>query len=146
MKYLVEELYTRCFYGEDFEKSEDKFLIGILNNDKSKLKDVVTGQVVSAFATDRLVALKSSARGGNDMALGYMTGCEADYASARQGVLALIIDADLKDRVVDTNQITRIKHIMNNEVIKYQKRQMKKKQMRSKEDAEYAVSEDERDF
>lgn len=34
MKYLTEGLYLHCFEGSKYEQNKDKFLIGILNEER----------------------------------------------------------------------------------------------------------------
>ena len=52
MKYPTNDLYVRCFERKDFDKNEDKFLIGFLNEDRTMLQDVITKQVIEV-APDR---------------------------------------------------------------------------------------------
>lgn len=149
MKYLVKDLHVKYFDGYVFDDSEDKFIIGVLNNTKTKIKDVLTGQVVDAIGYMPLSALKTFARGGNYMSLGCMTGCRANEASPRQRLLALVIDSYLKGELVDTKQLEKLKQIMNNEIIKNNAKRIKKEEKNAKTQKlqeEYAITEEERDF
>ena len=43
MKYLVNELYTKCFYGDKYNNNQDKFVVGYKNHIGNKLK-VTSGE------------------------------------------------------------------------------------------------------
>lgn len=149
MKYLVKDLHVKYFDGYVFDDSEDKFIIGPLNNEKTRIKDVLTGQIVDAIGYMPLSALKTFARGGNYMSLGCMTGCRANEASPHQRLLALVIDSYLKDELVDTKQLEKIKQIMNNEIIKNNAKRIKKEEKNArlqKMQEEFEITEEERDF
>lgn len=145
MKYLTSELYAECFFGSTYEESEDKFVIGFLNNEGTKLKDVITGQIVEGSFFEPITALKSFNKNGNNMALGYMTGLRASDASLRQHVLAKVVDSALSGDVVTTSQILRIKNIINKEVVAtHKKEELTKNKQKTLQ--EYSIEESEKDF
>ena len=126
MKYLTKELYIKCFHGNIYNENHDKFLIGILNNKKNKLKDVITGEIVEGFHFTHITSLKWFRDGGNNMALGYMTGLAAAYASIRQHILAERINSILTKDVLEEKDIIKIKNIMNKEIIRNYEKNCKK--------------------
>ena len=146
MKYLINDLYVRCFDGNLFDYNEDKIIIGILNKDGSKLKDVVTGQIVDAVGLYQLVDFRRSEFGGNDMALGCMTGYRASTASLYQKMLAEIIDTYLagshKDPGIDIKKIAKVKTILNKLIKNNHLRELELQQKEKK----HSVSAEERDF
>ena len=149
MKYLTSELYVECFFGSTYEESEDKFVIGFLNNEGTKLKDVVTGQIVEGSGFGPITALKSFKNYGNNMALGYMTGLRASDASVRQHVLAKVVDSALSGDVVTTSQLLRIKNIINKEVVATHKKEIKKEERTKNKQKilqKYSIEESEKDF
>lgn len=142
MEYLMNDLYVRCFDGYLFDENDDKILIGILNNDRSKLKDVATGEIIDAVGLHQLMDFRKSEFGGNDMALGYMTGHRASTASIYQKMLAEFIDLQLSGEVIDTKNIARVKSILNREIKKNHLRELKEEEQKVK----LGLSEEERDF
>ena len=113
MKYTTNDLYVRCFERKDFNKNEDKFLIGFLNSDRTMLQDVVTQQVVEVSQGDviNINRLKTRLNGGNQMALGFMTGRRATSASLRQNILAQNINTILSNDEITDKDIAKIKKI-----------------------------------
>jgi len=150
MKFLTKELFVECFWGSSYQESEDKFLIGYVNNTGNKLKDVITGQIVTDMSFLPLAGLKSHNRlDGIGMALGYMTGLRACDASIRQHILAKYIDSMLKDEIVDTKQIKKIKSILNKEIVANHKKELKEEEIcakRQKELEEYSIKDSEKEF
>jgi hypothetical protein len=149
MKYLINDLYYQCFLGSDYDKNEDKFLIGYLNKTGTKLKDVTTGQIVESGWFPKLKTLANDDYSGQGSAIGYMTGFRANSASLYQCVLAKTIDAYLSCDVIDTKQIAKIKDIMNNEIIKNHNREIKlqgKFDTKKKKLESFSIDESERDF
>lgn len=134
MEYLTKELCIACFLNKSYNDHRDKFLIGILNNEKNKLKDVITGEIVESFHFTPIARLKWFSCGGNNMALGYITGLAAANASIRQHILAEKINSILTKDVLEENDIIKIKTIMNREIIKnYKKRIAKNNPINKKE-------------
>lgn len=129
MKYTTNELYVRCFERKDFDKNEDKFLIGLLNDDRTMLQDVVTQQVVEVVQGDfiNIARLKTGLSGGSQMALGYMTGRRATSASPRQKLLAQYINSILAKDEITEKEIAKIKKLIGNEVVKTHKKDLAKK-------------------
>lgn len=149
MKYLTKELHIHYFCDKDFNKSDDTFLIGILNNNENKLKDVITGEVVENFHFTPITRLKFFRDGGNNMVMGYITGFNACNASIRQRVLAERINSILKNDVLEEKDIIKIKNIMNREIKKnYEKNIAKSNRLieKEKELNKYLIDESERDF
>lgn len=129
MKYTTNELYVRCFERNDFDKNADKFLIGILNEDRTMLQDVVTQQVVEVVSGEfiKLIRLrKLRSNDGAQMALGFMTGRKGTDASPRQKLLAQYIDAILAKDGISEKDVVKIKKIMSSEVIKTHQKQLAK--------------------
>lgn len=129
MKYTTKELYVRCFERKEFDKNEDKFLIGIINEDRTMLQDVVTQQVVEVASGEfiKLIRLrKLHSNDGAQMALGFMTGRKGTDASPRQKLLAQYIDAILAKDEISEKEVAKIKKIINNEVIKTHQKQLNK--------------------
>ena len=128
MKYTTNDLYVRCFERKDFDKNEDKFLIGFLNDDRTMLQDVVTQQVVEVTSGEflNISRLKIGLSGGSQMALGYMTGRRATSASPRQHLLAQYINSILSKDEISDKEIAKIKKIISNEVVKTHKKQLNK--------------------
>ncbi|MBE7074388.1 MAG: hypothetical protein E7376_00150 [Clostridiales bacterium] len=149
MEYLTEELYIACFHGKSYNDHHDKFLIGILNGEKKKLKDVITGEIVESFHFTPITRLKWFRDGGNNMALGYMTGLAAADASIRQHILAERINSILTKDVLEEKDIIKIKKIMNKEIIRnYEKKLQKNNLLNEKEKKlqKYSIDESERNF
>ena len=144
MKYLVKDLHVKSFCGYVFDDNEDKFIIGPLNNSETKIKDVITGQVVQAIAEWPLSALKTYVENGNYTCWGYLTGLCSDEKAPRQRLIARIISLYLKGDVVDSKQLEIIKHLMNNEIkrINAKKTNAKKQKLYEK----LTITEEERDF
>lgn len=128
MKYTTNDLYVRCFERKDFNKNEDKFLIGLLNDDRTILQDIVTQQVVEVSQGDfiNISRLKIGLSGGNQMSLGYMTGRRATSASPRQKLLAQYINSILEKDEISEKEVAKIKKIISNEVIKTHQKQLNK--------------------
>lgn len=149
MKYLTKELYIKCFWGNDYEQNDDKFLIGYCNIAGNRIKDVVTGQIIEGDYFEPIKHLTSYAATINNMALGYMTGLRACDATAHQRLLAMFIDCWLKGDVVDFNQIAKIKNIMNNQVIKTHNKELKKREKLTKREEkllQYSIDDSEKNF
>ncbi len=141
-KFLTSELYIKCFNENDFDKSEDKFLIGYLNKEGDKLKDVITGQIVEGYfisiynkgekllETELIACMRE--RRGFDMTM-------------LQAAKAETIASVLTKEVIDKKQLAQIKKMMNKEIIKYHKKIMK--ELKRKEELnQYSIDESERDF
>lgn len=149
MKYLTKELYIDCFRGKSYDNHQDKFLVGILNSDGTKLKDVITGEIVESFYFLPITSLQWYRNGGDNMALGYMTGLRANDASIRQHILAERINLILTKDVLEEKDIIKIKKIMNREIIKnYEKNIAKNNRLIEKENKlkKYSIDESERNF
>lgn len=149
MKYLTSELYIASFHGQSYNDHQDKFLVGILNGDEKKLKDVITGEIVESFHFTPITRLKWFRNGGNNMAIGYITGFRANEASIRQYILAERINFILTKDVLEEKEIRLIKRIMNKEIIRnYEKRNAKNKRLieREKDLNKYSINESERNF
>ena len=130
MKYLTSELYIASFHGQSYNDHQDKFLVGILNRDEKKLKDVITGEIVESFHFVPITGLKWFRNGGNNMAIGYITGRSANKASIRQCILDAMINFILTKDVLEEKEIRLIKRIMNKEIIRnYKKRNAKNKRL-----------------
>ena len=142
MKYLVGDLKFEFFAGNTYDKNEDKFLIGIQNSEKTKLKDVVTGQVVDASICWDLSDLKSSDNCGQGIALRLMVGFKFDQIKARHMFEMDIIDSILKRHVISERQIATVKRIMNREI----NLEHKNAQKRSVLEEKLGLTEEERDF
>lgn len=128
MKYTTNDLYVRCFERKDFDKNEDKFLIGFLNEDRTMLQDVITQQVVEVASGEflNISRMKIGLSGGTQMALGYMTGRRATDSSPRQKLLAQYINSILVKDEISEKDIAKIKKIISNEVIKTHQKQLEK--------------------
>ena len=129
MKYTTNDLYVRCFERKDFDKNADKFLIGILNEDRTMLQDVVTQQVVEVVSGEfiKLIRLrKLRSNDGAQMALGFMTGRKGTDASPRQKLLAQYIDSILAKDEISEKDVSKIKKIIGNEVVKTHQKQQNK--------------------
>lgn len=137
MIYGIEDLYVKCYEENRFDENEDKVLIGFLNNDRSKLKDVITGQIVDTVCIQSLEDFVQY-----DLAIGYMTGHRASTASAYQKMLAEFINLQLSGASINEKNIERVKSILNREIKKNHKRELKSKE----EKAKLSLSEEERDF
>ena len=126
MKYTTNDLYVRCFERKDFDKNEDKFLIGFLNEDRTMLQDVITKQVIEVAPGEflNISRMKTGLNGGIQMALGYMTGRRATSASPRQKLLAQYIDSILSKDEIGEKDVVKIKKIMSGEVIKTHQKQL----------------------
>ena len=126
MKYPTNDLYVRCFERKDFDKNEDKFLIGFLNEDRTMLQDVITKQVIEVAPGEflNISRMKTGLSGGIQMALGYMTGRRATSASPRQKLLAQYIDSILSKDEIGEKDVVKIKKIMSGEVIKTHQKQL----------------------
>ena len=142
MKYLVSDLKFEFFAGNTYDKNEDKFLIGIQNSDKTKLKDVVTGQVVDASICWDLSDLKSTDNCGQGIALRLMVGFNFDQIRARHMFEMDIIDSILKRHAISERQIATVKRIMNREI----NLEHKNAQKRSALEEKLGLTEEERDF
>ena len=106
MKYLVKELYTKCFYGDKYNNNQDKFVVGYKNHIGNKLKDVITGQIVEADYFETLSDMVI-----HHMTLGYMTGLDSNSATIKQQILARYIDKTiLKNDILDSKQIAKINY------------------------------------
>ena len=142
MKYLVGDLKFEFFAGNTYDKNEDKFLIGIQNSEKTKLKDVVTGQVVDASICWDLSDLKSTDNGGDGLSLRLMTGFRLNQVKPRHIFEIDIIDSILKRHAISERQIATVKRIMNREI----NLEHKNAQKRSALDEKLGLTEEERDF
>lgn len=150
MKYLTKDLYTICYFGNNYDDNEDKFLIGYLNKDGNKLKDVTTGQIVEGgyFAKIRQLANLNNQSVSN-MALGYMTGLRADEATIYQCLLARYIDSVVRKDTIETEQVKRIKQILNKAIVKNHKKQLKIQEriLEKQQDLQqFEITETEKDF
>ena len=126
MKYLVNELYTKCFYGDKYNNNQDKFVVGYKNHIGNKLKDVITGQIVEADYFETLSDMVI-----HHMTLGYMTGLDSNSATIKQQILARYIDKTiLKNDILDSKQIAKIKNIMNKEILLHTKKMSKSKMLK----------------
>lgn len=145
MKYLVNELYTKCFYGKEYDKNQDKFVIGYRNQIGNKLKDVITGQVVESDYFEKLSDMVDY-----PMTLGYMTGLDSNSATIKQQILARYIDKTiLKNDVLDSKQIAKIKNIMNKEIVASHEKDVKKQNAKAKYQEEinqYKIDESDKQF
>ena len=145
MKYLVNELYTKCFYGDKYNNNQDKFVVGYKNHIVNKLKDVITGQIVEADYFEKLSDMVI-----HPMTLGYMTGLDSNSATIKQQILARYIDKTiLKNDVLDSKQIAKIKNIMNKEIVASHEKDVKKQNAKSKYQEEinqYKIDESDKQF
>ena len=149
MKYLTNQLHIKAFIGSQYEDSEDKILIGYLNNDGTKLKDVITGQIAEDSGFPQLSALKCFEHNGYGMALGYMTNCSACNASPRQHILAKYIDSAINNDVIGENKIASIKDILNREMVSVHDKEVKERDNLAKHNEkiqQYSIPDEERDF
>lgn len=151
MKYVVEDLCIKYFNGYEYDKNEDHFLIGYFNTDKTQFKDVATGKIVDCERgiDGRLASLMWFCHGGNNMALGYMTGFRACDASVRQNILANYISIVLSKKIVTDKQILKIKKIMNSEIYKAYAKKVKEAEHLNKQKAEkekYYINKSDREF
>lgn len=149
MEYLTSELYINYFFGKDYKDHQDKFLIGILNKDKNKLKDVITGEIVESWHFTPITRLKGFKNGGNNMAIGYITGFKGNQASIHQKIVAEKVNAILTKNVLDEEDITKIKNIMNREIRNDHKKSEKKEKRRSEKQQKlqkYSIDESQRNF
>lgn len=149
MKYLTRELYINSFEGNRYNDHQDKFLIGILNSEKTKLKDVITGEIVENFHFTSITRLKMFRDGGNNMALGYVTGFRASDASIRQHMLAERINSILTKDILDEKDIMKIKNIMNKEIVRNYEKNLQKINIANEKEKElnkYSIPESERKF
>ena len=65
------------------------------------------------------------------MTLGYMTGLDSNSATIKQQILARYIDKTiLKNDILDSKQIAKIKNIMNKEILLHTKKMSKSKMLR----------------
>lgn len=149
MKYLTSDLYFFDLGENRYNDHDDKFLIGILNNNKTKLKDIITGEIVEHFHFLPITRLNESKNGGNDVALGYITGFTATNASISQHILVEKINSILSKDVLEEKEIIKIKEIINKAIIKnYEKKSMQNNLLneRERELKKYSIDEGERDF
>lgn len=138
MKYLVNELYTKCFYGKKYDESQDKFVIGYKNEVGYKLKDVITGQIIEADYFEKLSDMVMY-----PMTLGYMTGLNSNNATIKQQILARYIDKTiLKNDIIDSKQIAKIKNIMNKEIVATHEKKAKEQE----EINQYKIDESDKQF
>lgn len=145
MKYLVKELYTKCFYGDKYNNNQDKFVVGYKNHIGNKLKDVITGQIVEADYFETLSDMVI-----HHMTLGYMTGLDSKSATIKQQILARYIDKTiLKNDILDSKQIAKIKNIMNKEIVASYEKDVKKQNAKAKYQEEinqYKIDESDKQF
>lgn len=145
MKYLVNELYTKCFYGDKYNNNQDKFVVGYKNHIGNKLKDVITGQIVEADYFETLSDMII-----HHMTLGYMTGLDSNSATIKQQILARYIDKTiLKNDILDSKQIAKIKNIMNKEIVASHEKDVKKQNAKAKYQEEinqYKIDESDKQF
>ena len=136
MKYLTKELYIACFHGKSYSDRNDKFLIGILNGEKKKLKDVITGEIVESIHFTPITRLKWFRNGGNNMAIGYITGLRASDDSIRQHILAEMVNSILNKDVLEEKDIIKIKKIMNKEITRNYEKKLRKNNLLDKKEKE----------
>ena len=145
MKYLVNELYTKCFYGDKYNNNQDKFVVGYKNHIGNKLKDVITGQIVEADYFETLSDMVI-----HHMTLGYMTGLDSKSATIKQQILARYIDKTiLKNDILDSKQIAKIKNIMNKKIVASHEKDVKKQNAKAKYQEEinqYKIDESDKQF
>ena len=145
MKYLVKELYTKCFYGDKYNNNQDKFVVGYKNHIGNKLKDVITGQIVKADYFETLSDMVI-----HHMTLGYMTGLDSKSATIKQQILARYIDKTiLKNDILDSKQIAKIKNIMNKKIVASHEKDVKKQNAKAKYQEEinqYKIDESDKQF
>lgn len=145
MKYLVKELYTKCFYGDKYNNNQDKFVVGYKNHIGNKLKDVITGQIVEADYFETLSDMVI-----HHMTLGYITGLDSNSATIKQQILARYIDKTiLKNDILDSKQIAKIKNIMNKEIFASHEKDVKKQNAKAKYQEEinqYKIDESDKQF
>lgn len=149
MKFLTKDLYFKCYFGSTYNESEDKFLIGYLNNSltgPTKLKDVVSGVIVEVTGYCDINELKSPNRGGEEMARLLMTNFWQEKVSIYQEILLNKIDNILYKEVVDLKEIAKIKKIMNKEIVKSYEKQVADKENAEETKKKYEVKDSQRDF
>ena len=122
-KYLKSDLYADVRIYNEYVEGEDNFLIGCVNNEENKIKDVITGEVRD-FPEQRPLYLVEE----NNMAVGYMTCLKAALASPYQLYLGAKIRFMLRKDVVTAKQIKTIKNIFNTQITKSMKKEQKEKE------------------
>ncbi len=148
-KFLTKQLYIKCFYGNEFDKSEDKFLIGFLNKEGSKLKDAITGQIVEDIY---FISIKNS-RFLKTRIFSLMTDGCSEIQTNFQYVKAEIISSILLEDIVNEKQLAKIKKSMNKEIVKSHKKiekyleaKREEAEEKKKDLEQYSIDESERDF
>lgn len=147
MKYLTDDLYVIYFDTNRYIDNDDKFLIGYLNNSRTKLKDVITGQILPT-GVNSLMPIKHINLGTN-MALRIMTSYQEYNASFHQKFLADEIDAMVTGELLDEREIIKIKDIMNKEITKTylrEKKQARKEAEKQAEKSKYKLTIEDREF
>ena len=139
MKYLQKELFFKCFEHSTYNESEDKCLIGYLNQSKTKLKDVVTGQIIESESFGELYQLESLVDLTYERELkgGMMV------RSFRDAMAVEKVRSILENRVIDTKQIAKIKKIMNTGIIRSHNESIKRQNEKLEQ---YAIDEVDRNF
>lgn len=148
-RFLTNELYIdirNSYTANDYIIGEDNCIIGFLNSNKTKIKDIVTGEIRD-FSNCPKLPLSEIFE--NYMALDYMTNCKTANASAYQKVLAQIILALTRKKSITINGIKTIKNIMNTQISETIHKEEKEKQRIEKRNVklnQYKIDDSERNF
>ena len=145
MKYLTEELYFAIFCSKDnFYNHNDKFLVGFLNNEKKKLKDVITGEIFESCDLRPIIGLSDM-----NFLMPYIAGPRLSGPSIRHWILADKINSILSKDLLEEKDIIKIKKILNKEIIRnFEKVNLsrEKERERERELKKYSINESEREF